>query len=162
MKGRSKSVQFEQAALFDKKTLGAALPMVGEQKDIRYYGTVARSVLNGTDVTKMGGSHDGPRSPEAQLLGGPVQENPDRAARANPITYVSKDDPPFLILHGDQDEIVPFNQSELLHAALQKAGVEVTLKKIGGLRGPTATPMIPTRTPANKRRSRTRNAIGEK
>jgi DNA repair photolyase len=54
MKERGQSARFEQAALFDKKELGAALPMVGEQKDIRYYGTVARSVLNGTDVTQMG------------------------------------------------------------------------------------------------------------
>src|ERR1700760_1818995 len=54
MTGRGKSARFEQAALFDKKVLGSALPMVGEQKDIRYYGTVARSVLNGTNVTKMG------------------------------------------------------------------------------------------------------------
>jgi acetyl esterase/lipase len=37
-----------------------------------------------TDVTRMGGSHDGPDSPEAKLLGGPVQENKEKAARANP------------------------------------------------------------------------------
>jgi len=54
MKGRGQSARFEQAALFDKKTLGSALPMVGEQKDIRYYGTIAKSVLNGTGVTQMG------------------------------------------------------------------------------------------------------------
>src|SRR5262245_55893196 len=45
-----------------------------------------------TDFTKMGGSHDQPDSPEAKLVGGPVQENKEKAARANPITYVSKDD----------------------------------------------------------------------
>jgi DNA repair photolyase len=54
MKGRGQSARIEQGALFDKKVLGSPLPMVGEQKDIRYYGTVARSVLNGTDITKMG------------------------------------------------------------------------------------------------------------
>jgi acetyl esterase/lipase len=85
-----------------------------------------------TDVTKMGGSHDGPRSPEALLLGGPVQVNIERAARANPITYVSKDDPPFLILHGDADPTVPFNQSELLEQALKKAGVDVTFRPVKG------------------------------
>src|SRR5262249_32279005 len=51
-----------------------------------------------TDLTKMGGSHDNPDSPEAKLLGGPVQENKDKAAKANPITYVAKDAAPFLIL----------------------------------------------------------------
>jgi acetyl esterase/lipase len=85
-----------------------------------------------TDLTKMGGSHDRPNSPEAKLLGGPVQENKNRAARINPITYVSKDAAPFLILHGDKDATVPFSQSELLAEALKKAGVEVTLQRIEG------------------------------
>src|SRR4249920_3562318 len=44
----------EQAALFDPTVLGRPLPLVGEQKDIRYYGTIARSVLNGTETTGMG------------------------------------------------------------------------------------------------------------
>lgn len=85
-----------------------------------------------TDLTQMGGTHDNPRSPEARLLGGPVQANKDRAARANPITYVSKDDPPFLILHGDKDPTVPVSQSELLVAALKKAGVDVTFHPVKG------------------------------
>jgi DNA repair photolyase len=46
--------KFEQAALFEPGVLGQALPKVGEQKDIRYYGTIARSVLNGTETTGMG------------------------------------------------------------------------------------------------------------
>jgi acetyl esterase/lipase len=83
-----------------------------------------------TDFTQMGGFHDDPRSPESQLLGGPVQENKARAAKANPITYVSSDDPPFLIMHGDRDAAVPYHQSELLVAALKKAGVEVTFLTI--------------------------------
>jgi acetyl esterase/lipase len=85
-----------------------------------------------TDVTKMGGGHDGPDSPEAKLLGGPVQENKEKAERANPIAYVSKDDPPFLILHGDKDPTVPFSQSELLEEALRKAGLDVTFRPVKG------------------------------
>ena len=50
----TKRVKIEQAALFDASILGRALPMVGEQKDIRYYGTIARSVLNGPETTGMG------------------------------------------------------------------------------------------------------------
>ena len=76
--------------------------------------------------------HDGPNSPESQLIGAPIQENKEKAARANPITYVSNDDPPFLIMHGDQDRTVPFNQSELLYEALKKAGVEVTFVPVRG------------------------------
>jgi acetyl esterase/lipase len=76
--------------------------------------------------------HDAADSPESQLLGGPVQKNRDRAARANPVTYVTKDDPPFLIMHGDKDPLVPLNQSELLDAALKRAGVEVTFHVVKG------------------------------
>jgi DNA repair photolyase len=43
-----------QSALFDEKTLGRALPIVGEQKDIRYIGLVSKSVLNDPDTTGMG------------------------------------------------------------------------------------------------------------
>ena len=53
-------------------------------------------------------------------------------AIANPITYVSKDDPPFLIIHGDQDKLVPYHQSVLLNDALEKAGVPVTFYKVEG------------------------------
>ncbi len=90
-----------------------------------------------TDFTQMSRfkismEHDAANSSESTLLGGPIQENPARAARANPITFVTQDDPPFLIMHGTEDRLVPFNQSELFHAALKKAGVEVTLHPVKG------------------------------
>ncbi len=85
-----------------------------------------------SDFTAMGGSHDNPNSPEARLIGGPVQANKAKAARANPITYVSKDDPAFLIVHGEEDRTVPIGQSELLDAALKRVGVEVTFVRIVG------------------------------
>ena len=44
--------------------------------------------------------HNAPDSPESQLIGGPIQENLDRAAHANPIRYVRKDAPPFLMCTG--------------------------------------------------------------
>jgi acetyl esterase/lipase len=69
--------------------------------------------------------HNTPDSPESKLIGGNIQDNPEKAARANPITYVTKDDPPFLIIHGDKDPLVPHHQSELLEAALKKANVPV-------------------------------------
>jgi len=85
-----------------------------------------------TDITKMGGGHDTPDSPEAKLIGGPVQDNKQRAGRANPIAYVTKDAPPFLIMHGDKDPMVPFGQSELLVTALKKAGADVTFLPVKG------------------------------
>ena len=85
-----------------------------------------------TDFTRMGGSHDDANAPEARLIGGPVQENKEKAAKANPITYVSKDSAPFLIMHGEADKVVPINQSEILGEALRKAGVESTLVRVAG------------------------------
>ncbi len=71
-----------------------------------------------------------------QLLGGTVLEKKELATQANPITYITSADPPFLITHGDADPIVPLNQSELLHAALAKAGVPSDLQVVeGGMHG---------------------------
>ena len=76
--------------------------------------------------------HDSSHSPESQLVGGPIQQHPDRVRRVNPITYVTPDDPPFLIVHGDQDPLVPHHQSVLLDEALRRAGVPVELVTIEG------------------------------
>ncbi len=76
--------------------------------------------------------HDPADSPESQLVGGPIQENRDKATRANPITYVNGDEPPFLIIHGDKDPLVPHHQSELLRAALEKAGTPVSFYIVPG------------------------------
>lgn len=57
---------------------------------------------------------------------------PDKAAYASPVTYVSRDSAPFLILHGDKDSKVPIAQSIELVEALQKAGVEATLVTVSG------------------------------
>ena len=93
--------------------------------------------------------HDAPDSPESQLVGGPIQEHKDRVARANPITYVSKDDPPILIIHGDQDKLVPYHQSVLLHDALAEADVTVTFYKVeGGGHGWFKDPKVPELTKA--------------
>ncbi len=73
-----------------------------------------------------------PKGPVALLLGGPVRENKEKAALASPVTHVSAKSPPFLIVHGDKDTTVPLAQSQILHDALKKAGVEVTLKVIEG------------------------------
>ncbi len=50
----------------------------------------------------------------------------DRAL-ASPVTYATPDDPPFLILHGEKDTLVPIEQSEELLAVLQAAGVQAEL-----------------------------------
>ena len=57
------------------------------------------------------------------------------------MTWVTKDSPPFLIMHGDRDPLVPHHQSKLLEAALKQAGVPVTFYMVkgaghGGFRDP--------------------------
>jgi acetyl esterase/lipase len=62
------------------------------------------------------------------LLGGPLEKDKAKAIAASPIHYVSKDNPPFLIVHGEGDRVIPVEQSQRLYEALRKAGVNATLK----------------------------------
>jgi acetyl esterase/lipase len=79
-------------------------------------------------------AHDPADSPESAYLGAPIQTVPDQAAAANPITYIgaAKTLPVFLIAHGDSDCLVPNQQSEILHEALQAAGATSTFNLIEG------------------------------
>jgi len=91
--------------------------------------------------------HNAANSPESQLIGGALQKNKKKSRHASPTSYVSKTDPPFLIVHGTKDMLVPFNQSERFHKALRDAGATSTLIKIeggghGGFRDPTLTPRV--------------------
>ncbi|MCU0879002.1 MAG: alpha/beta hydrolase [Pirellulaceae bacterium] len=85
-----------------------------------------------SDLLTMGGMHDRANSPESKLLGGAVQSTKPLAREASPTTHVTPNDPPFLLIHGTDDRVVPFQQSEVLHAALEKAGVESTLVPVEG------------------------------
>jgi acetyl esterase/lipase len=109
---------------------------LGEHKTVSSRVQAVVDFFGPTDLTAMGDSgkidHDSPTSPEARLMGFVPKTNKEKAAAANPITFVSKDDAPFLIMHGDKDDTVPMNQSELLNEALKKAGVEVTYKVMAG------------------------------
>src|SRR5690606_26503040 len=83
-----------------------------------------------TDFSQMSAhrsdmDHDAADSPESRFIGGAVQQHPERVQRANPITYISEATPPMFIAHGRRDQLVPFNQSELLVDALTAHGVEV-------------------------------------
>ena len=81
--------------------------------------------------------HNDAKSPESLLIGGPIQENKDKVALANPINYVNKSNPPFLIFHGDKDPAVPHCQSKKLYEKLQKEGVRSELIIVaGGVHGP--------------------------
>lgn len=75
-------------------------------------------------------NHCSPTSPEALLIGGAIKDHLAQAVAASPITYVSANDPPFLIQHGTDDMTVPFHQSVELDSALKAVGVAVRFHAI--------------------------------
>lgn len=82
-------------------------------------------------------SHNEAQSPESSLIGGPIQENKEKTALANPIKYIRNGTPSFLIFHGNNDPLVPHCQSEKLYEALQGKSVPSELVIIeGGGHGP--------------------------
>lgn len=130
---------------------------LGEENDkssrvqavVDYYGPTDFLQMDAHALASAPFQHAAVDSPESVLIGGPLLENDLMAARANPVTHVSRDDAPFLIVHGDQDPLVPLHQSQLLEAALKKAGVPVKLYVVGGAghgtgfeRDPLIMPMV--------------------
>jgi acetyl esterase/lipase len=69
-----------------------------------------------------------------RLLDPLIAEKGEREAirEASPITYVNKDDPPFLEILGDQDEYIPFAEATNLQDALHKVGVRCDIIRIPG------------------------------
>ncbi|MBE87211.1 MAG: carboxylesterase [Verrucomicrobiales bacterium] len=76
--------------------------------------------------------HDAVSSPESELIGGAIQDNKNLTLKANPIAYVDKADAPFLIMHGTEDMLVPYNQSVLLDKALKSVGVPSVFLTVKG------------------------------
>ena len=66
------------------------------------------------------------------FLGGPREEGPETYAQASPVTHVSPDDPPVLLVHGTEDRTVPYSQVTILKQRLEEAGVPVELITIQG------------------------------
>ena len=71
-------------------------------------------------------------SPESLLLGKNAMRYVDEALAYCPVSFVTKDAPPFLIIHGNQDRVVPFVQGVLLHDLMEKEGCDVTLLEVEG------------------------------
>jgi len=60
-----------------------------------------------------------PALPPSLLMGCAIQDCQEKTETANPINYITRDDPPFLIMHGMADCLVPWLQSQMLFGALQ-------------------------------------------
>lgn len=109
--------------------------LYGEQSDkvcavIDYYGV--------TDLLTLGKyndilDHDAADSPEGLLIGGRVKDNIELGKKASPIYQdLGKDLPPFLIAHGDSDNVVHINQSIEMYKALKEHGQRVLFYKVVG------------------------------
>ncbi|MEM6279303.1 MAG: alpha/beta hydrolase fold domain-containing protein [Verrucomicrobiota bacterium] len=77
-------------------------------------------------------THNAPDSPESKLVGGTLQEKPEVAKNASPITWVTEADEPSLIVHGTEDQLVPYPQSVELEKALEEVGVPTILVTVEG------------------------------
>lgn len=75
-----------------------------------------------------------------RLIGGPIQDNREKVAQANPITHIGKNPPPFFLVHGDADTIVPVEHAHRLEAALKRAEGRVALHVVPGAGHDPTTP----------------------
>jgi acetyl esterase/lipase len=100
-----------------------------------------------SDLTSVGAdfseeiqeAHKSPAIPEAMLVngipwmgGGSILSDLEKAKEANPITHISKKTPPFLLMHGDADQVVSPSQTKILHEALVKSGIDSTRYVVKG------------------------------
>lgn len=88
-----------------------------------------------TDFLAMGPDRTGwpdPGTPEALLICGPTRERRQDAAFASPVSHVHTGAAPILLVHGLQDDLIPAQQSALLHQALQAVGATSELEWIDG------------------------------
>jgi acetyl esterase/lipase len=102
-----------------------------------------------TDLTRLSPASMETGSAESQFIGCTIKDNLEKARRASPISYVTGDCPPFLIVHGDADPRVPYAQSVLLAGALKESGVPATLYLVKGAgHGGFHDPQVPLLTSA--------------
>lgn len=84
---------------------------------VNWFGPIDMSLMDDCKGPK------GEDSPEAALIRGNPADNLDMIALLNPITFLDKADPRFLVIHGEADNVVPHCQSELFVKALKEEGL---------------------------------------
>jgi acetyl esterase/lipase len=120
-------------------------------KNLAYSSQVqaAADFFGPTDLTRLRPDLMEAGSAESRFIGCAIKDNLQKARRASPITYVTRNCPAFLIVHGDADPRVSYNQSVFLTTALEKAGVPVTFYTVKGAEhGGFHDPQVPLLTSA--------------
>ncbi len=102
------------------------------QAVINFFGPSELHAMNDYEDYPSTMDHNASDSPESKLVGGPIQDNLETSRNASPVSHVSKDDAPTLIVHGTKDPLVPFPQSENLDKLLDEVGVSSTLITVEG------------------------------
>jgi acetyl esterase/lipase len=118
---------------------GHLASMVGLSGDARTRANAVVDICGLTDLTNMKENHP-PISWDfmGQFMAG-IAADDRRWIEASPIYRVSSDAPPFLIFHGEEDDVVYLDQSERFHRALKEAGVRANIEKLAG-QGHSFTP----------------------
>jgi acetyl esterase/lipase len=100
---------------------------------IDWFGPIDFATLDRQSLPGSMGRHDDANSPESALLGCALPRCPQALLKAaNPISYISATSPPFLIMHGQADHAVPWQQSQELYDALRAQGVAAQLILVPG------------------------------
>lgn len=133
-------------------TLAALLGVDGPAGDVGVAGVV--NLSGPTDFTQLptDGSkldHTSAASPEGKLFGGELASQGEKVAQASAINWVAPGGVPFLLLHGDQDPVIPQVQSKRFYKRLQTAGIEVYFVNVrNGGHGDFKSPEIARRIEA--------------
>lgn len=110
----------------DAARIGAGLAPANVQAVVDYFGPT--DFLAADEQLPAGEKPwSAPDSSVSRLIGALLKEAPEQVQLANPIAYVDGSEPPFLIIHGEADRIVPLGQSEMLQEALIAVGVDSEL-----------------------------------
>jgi acetyl esterase/lipase len=116
---------------------------VGDHDDVSSIVHAVATYYPPTDLFEFA-QHEGPDGLASKLIGIEILDvienidDPEFAEwvalinSASPMSHVTKDDPPFYLVHGDQDVIVPFEHSQWLHDALIAGGVTSTFDLLPG------------------------------
>lgn len=93
----------------------------GESENMQYSSRV-QAVVNQSGPTELVSMYKTAFTYLFDLLGGTPEQFPELYKKASPLTYVRKDSPPVLTIHGENDLEVPLKQAELLDEKMKQAG----------------------------------------
>lgn len=100
------------------------------QAGVSWYGVTNFLTLSEQALPGSRGDFASPHAPGAKLIGAALQQAPDLARQASPITHVSSQAAPMFFVHGEGDLTTPPDQSRTLHRALLEAGKEAHLTMV--------------------------------